>query len=139
MRRTGFRPDIAPWNTIEASAQRTARSLPHGIVRTSCPLSWIELVTEVPVGSSLRIAPAIVDFPQPDSPATPTTSPASTSSETPRRAGREPPATRYETARSRISNSAMSAPLRKARVEDAFERPAAHVERPHHHHDGEAG
>ena len=47
-------------------------------------------MTSVPRGSSRMIAPASEDFPQPDSPASPSVSPAARSKLTPRTAGTWP-------------------------------------------------
>ena len=94
---TGLSACIAPWNTIEASVQRIARSEPGLIVSTSLPLSRTSPVTSVPGGSSRSIAAAIVDLPHPDSPARPSTSPLATSRSIPRTAGTGPACVLYET------------------------------------------
>ena len=94
MRCTGLSEWSAPWNTIEAPAHRTARSAPHFMVCTSSPSNSTRPVTFAEGGCSRRIVAASVDLPQPDSPATPTTSPAATDSETPRTAGTSPPESR---------------------------------------------
>ena len=90
---TGFSACRAPWKTIEAPAQRTARRRPGFIVRMSSPVehgsrprpSWSR-------ECSRRMAPAIVDLPQPDSPASPRTSPLLHRHVTPRTAGTAHPA-----------------------------------------------
>ena len=84
---TGLSVWSAPWNTIARSVQRTARSRPGFIASTSSPSSRTSPVTSVPLGSSRRSAPASDDFPQPDSPASPSVSPTSSSMSTPRTAG----------------------------------------------------
>ena len=58
-----------------ARVQRTARRRPGFIVSTSSPSSSTSPVTSVPGGRTRRSAPAIVDFPHPDSPASPSVSP----------------------------------------------------------------
>nr|BFE87689.1 hypothetical protein GCM10020093_102900 [Planobispora longispora] len=93
-RRTGFSACWAPWKTTEADAHRTARSRPHVIASTSSPSSMISPVTRAVFGSSRSRASASVDFPDPDSPATPRASPSASSSETPRTAGTSPAALR---------------------------------------------
>ena len=90
IRWTGFKACIAPWKITLASVHRTARSLPGFISSTFSPLSMTSPVTLVLSGSSRRIAPAIVDLPQPDSPASPRTSPLSIRKSTPRTAGTSP-------------------------------------------------
>ena len=77
---------------MEAWAQRSARRGPHFIVITSAPDTRTSPVTVAFLGWSRSTVLAIVDFPQPDSPATPTTSPARTTMSTPRTAGSEPSA-----------------------------------------------
>ena len=94
MRCTGLSACCAPWNTIDAPAQRTARSRPGFMASTSSPSRRIWPSVFVPAGSSRSSAMAIVDLPQPDSPATPTVSPWCTSRLTPRTAGTPPPAPR---------------------------------------------
>ena len=81
---------MAPWNTIAASVQRTARSRPGRMVSTSSPSSrtWPEVV--VPGGSRRSTAAAMVDLPQPDSPASPRVWPGSRVRSTPRTAGTAP-------------------------------------------------
>ena len=78
MRCTAFSECIAPWKTIDAPAQRTARSRPHFMVRMSSPSSRISPLRVADAGSSRSSASASVDFPQPDSPAMPSFWPAST-------------------------------------------------------------
>ena len=73
-----------------ASVHRTARSLPGFISRTSSSFSITCPVTLVLSGSNRMMAAAIVDLPQPDSPASPRTSPLSMSKLTPRTAGTSP-------------------------------------------------
>ena len=92
MRFTGFSACIAPWNTIDAPVQRTARSRPGFMSSTFSPSSRIVPSIFVFGGSRRRIAPAIVDLPHPDSPASPTTSPFLTVMSTPRTAGTPPDA-----------------------------------------------
>jgi hypothetical protein len=84
----------APWKTIDASAQRTARSWPKLIFSTSSPSSSTRPVTVAEAGFSRSTVAATVDLPDPDSPATPRVDPASRSSETPRTAGTAPSAVR---------------------------------------------
>ena len=105
IRCTGFIACIAPWKTIDPAVQRTARSFPGVSSRMSFPSSSIRPVIFVFAGSRRRIAPAIVDLPQPDSPAKPSTSPRSTSRSTPRTAGTSPPVVRYSTLRSRTERT----------------------------------
>jgi hypothetical protein len=81
---------MAPWNTMAASVQRTARSRPGRMVSTSSPSSSTLPEVRVPGGSSRRTAAAMVDLPQPDSPASPRVSPASRVRSTPRTAGTAP-------------------------------------------------
>ena len=75
---TGFSECSAPWKTIDAPAQRTARSSPQRIVSTSSPSNSTSPVTVAFGGCSRRMVLASVDLPQPDSPATPTICPRST-------------------------------------------------------------
>ncbi len=89
-RRTGLRECIAPWNTIDAPAQRTARTRPHFMVSTSSPSSRTRPPTRVPAGNSRSRASASVDLPQPDSPASPSFRPASSRRSTPRTASAPP-------------------------------------------------
>src|SRR5258708_29741131 len=89
--RTGFSECSAPWKKIEAPAQRTARRRPQFILSTSSPLNRICPVTLADDGSSRRIEMAIVDLPQPDSPARPRVWPGSRLRFTPRTAGTGPP------------------------------------------------
>lgn len=98
---TALRECIAPWKTMEAPAQRTARTRPHFMVSTSSPSRRISPVTRVPAGSSRSSVSARVDLPQPDSPAMPSFWPAFTVRFTPRTAA-TPPA--YVTSRSRTSS-----------------------------------
>ena len=91
MRRTGLSACIAPWNTTDASAQRTARSRPHFIVVTSSPSRRMSPVIFAVRGSSRSTLIATVDFPEPDSPATPRVSPGLRVRSTPRTAGTSPP------------------------------------------------
>ena len=81
---------IAPWKMMLAPDHRTARNLPGLRASTSCPSSSIVPSIFVFDGSSRRMAPAMVDLPQPDSPARPTTSPFSICRSTPRTAGTAP-------------------------------------------------
>jgi hypothetical protein len=81
---------MAPWNTIAASVQRTARSRPGRMPRTSSPSSSTLPDVFVPGGSRRSTAAAMVDLPQPDSPASPRVSPASRVRSTPRTAGTTP-------------------------------------------------
>ena len=81
---------MAPWNTTAASVQRTARSRPGRMVSTSSPSSSTVPVVLVPGGSSRSTAAAMVDLPQPDSPARPSVSPWSRVRSTPRTAGTAP-------------------------------------------------
>ena len=69
------------------SVQRTARSRPGLMPSTSSPSSSTSPVTLAAGGSSRRSAPASDDLPQPDSPASPSVSPTSSSMFTPRTAG----------------------------------------------------
>jgi hypothetical protein len=84
----------APWKTIEALDQRTARSRPNDIDSTSSSSSRTRPVTAAVLGVSRSTVAASVDLPDPDSPATPRLVPASTSSDTPRTAGTSPSAVR---------------------------------------------
>jgi hypothetical protein len=81
---------MAPWNTIAASVQRTARSRPGRMVRTSSSSSSTLPEVLVPGGSRRRTAAARVDLPQPDSPARPRVSPGSRVRLTPRTADTSP-------------------------------------------------
>ena len=87
IRCTGLRAWSAPWNTIAALVQRTARSSPGRMVSTSLPSRRISPSYLVPAGSRRRMALASVVLPQPDSPASPSEVPAGTSKLTPRTAG----------------------------------------------------
>ena len=60
------------------------------MVRTSSPDTRTSPDTVASLGWSLSTVLAMVDFPQPDSPATPTTSPARTTRSMPLTAGRRP-------------------------------------------------
>jgi hypothetical protein len=104
-RRTGFSACIAPWNTIDAPVHRTARRRRPCISSTFSPSSKISPSVRADFGSSLRSAAAIVDFPHPDSPASPSTSPRSICRSTPRTAGTSPPLVRYVTDRSRANRT----------------------------------
>src|SRR6185437_5806214 len=107
---TGFSECMAPWKMIDAPAHLTARSLPQLIFSTSSPSIRISPVTLAEVGSSRSMDAAIVDLPQPDSPARPSVCPVSTVRLTPRTAGTGPPSVLYVTVRSRSSRRAISAP-----------------------------
>ena len=89
---TGLSACSAPWKTIDSSVQRTARRRPGFIVSTSSPSSSTSPVTSVPRGSTRRSAAAMVDFPQPDSPASPSVSPGAASNDTPAPQGPARPA-----------------------------------------------
>ncbi len=91
---TGLSACIAPWNTIEACAQRSARTLPHFIVVTSLPSTSTSPVTVALLGCMRSTVLVSVDFPQPDSPAIPRVWPASTERLTPRTAGTSRPPVR---------------------------------------------
>ncbi len=84
--RTGFSALIAPWNTTEASAQRTARMRPQFAWSRSSPRNLISPVTFVSRGSSRSRLIATVVLPDPDSPAMPRVSPAASERSTPRAA-----------------------------------------------------
>ena len=101
IRWTGFRACSAPWKMIDAPVHRIARSLPGESASTSSPSSRICPSIAVFSGRRRRIAPAIVDLPQPDSPARPSTSPFSIWRSTPRTAGTPPPCVEYVMRRSR--------------------------------------
>jgi hypothetical protein len=94
IRCTGLSECIAPWNTIEASAHRSARSRPQDSAPTSVPRTSTCPPTCAVRGSSRSAASASVDLPHPDSPASPSVSPASRASDTPRTAGSTPRAVR---------------------------------------------
>ena len=78
---------MAPWNTTDASAQRTARRRPHFMAVTSSPSRRISPVIFAVRGSSRSTLIATVDLPEPDSPATPRVPPGSRVRSTPRTAG----------------------------------------------------
>src|SRR6266700_8453550 len=89
---------------------------------------------------------AIVDLPQPDSPARPRVWPGSRLRFTPRTAGTGPPSVAYVTDRSRSSSSVTGAPnvampsaLPQLRVEHGLERVTDESERHHHENDRDAG
>ena len=84
--RTGLSALMAPWNTMEASAHRTARSRPQLAWVRSSPWKRTLPSTRAPTGSNRSSESAIVDLPDPDSPATPSVWPASRSKSTPRTA-----------------------------------------------------
>ena len=78
IRCTGLSECSAPWNTIEAPAQRTARSSPQRMRQdVVARRSSTSPVTVALGGCSRRMVLASVDLPQPDSPATPTIWPRS--------------------------------------------------------------
>ena len=58
IRCTGFSECIAPWNTIDAPAQRTVRSRPHVMVRMSSPSNRIWPAALAVPGSSRSTARA---------------------------------------------------------------------------------
>ncbi len=89
-RRTGFNACIAPWNTTDASAQRTARNRPHDMDATSTPSSRTCPPVVAVRGSSRSTVIASVDLPDPDSPAMPSVCPAVTVRSTPRTASTGP-------------------------------------------------
>ena len=91
---TGLSACIAPWNTTEASAQRTARTRPQVIAFTSSPSSSTRPPIFADLGSSRSTVPTSVLLPQPLSPAMPSDSPACTASDTPRTAGTSVPCDR---------------------------------------------
>jgi hypothetical protein len=88
---TGFSDVIGSWNTTDISRPRIARKRRGLAVRMSSPSSSIRPSVTCAFSGRRRISALIrVDLPQPDSPTTPTISPACTSSDTPRSACRLP-------------------------------------------------
>jgi hypothetical protein len=83
---TGFMALIAPWKTMAAWVQRTARALFSPSASTSTPSRRTLPATLAKEGSKPMAARISVVLPQPDSPSTPTRSPASTVRSTPRTA-----------------------------------------------------
>ena len=92
MRCTGLSECMAPWNTIDAPAQRTARSRPQLMVEDVLAVEQHAAGHgRASPGSSRSSARARVDLPEPDSPATPSFSPRPRVRSTPRTAGTSPP------------------------------------------------
>jgi hypothetical protein len=74
---------IGSWNTIAMRRPRNARRAPGARPTSSWPASEIEPATIRPGGStSPRIEKPVTVLPEPDSPTSPTTSPAPTSNDT---------------------------------------------------------
>ena len=114
---TGFRAFIALCITTEKSRQRSAASCFSLIATRFCPWNFT-LPPVIAAGglSSWAIANSSVDLPQPDSPTTPTNSPAWTSRSTWSTAttGQEPVS--YSTVRSRTSRSCLLSVTRRLRT-----------------------
>ena len=75
---TGFSAVIGSWNTMPMSSPRMPHSSASDFDRSSSPSSWIDPPLRAEFGSSCMIESAVIDLPDPDSPMTPSTSPAST-------------------------------------------------------------
>src|SRR5690606_1028017 len=118
--RTGLRDDSGSWNTMARSLPRTRDSSASVLPSSSSPRSRTEPVTRAPSGRSPITASASAVFPAPDSPTTPSTSPAPAVRHAPRTA-RTPDA--YRTVRSGTRST------RNARPRPGLWRPAADPER----------
>lgn len=118
MVRTGLREFIADWKTMAISRHRKARSSRGSRARTSLP--WKRMLPAVisAGGFSSRItALAMVDLPQPDSPARPKTSPAPMEKETSSAPTTVRPSLRYSTRRPFTSSTgSMAQPLLSRRA-----------------------
>ena len=146
-RRTGLSECSAPWNTIAASSSAPRAAGPASSCRRPRRRGAPRPRPCVPFGSSRSTAPAIVDLPQPDSPASPSVSPGSRSKRARRAPPGRPPSARYVTCRSRTRAAAVAhgvavaesrwrcrrgrSSFTQAWVEDLFERPPAQRERQH--------
>src|SRR5262245_34258396 len=128
---------MAYWGMIETSLNRKrfmAGSSPMGSFLPSSstvPATW-----RMRPSSRIRLLPR-VDLPQPDSPASPTSSPSATPKLTPSRARTSPRRVRYQTLRSSTRRLTVSQ-LPQPGVEDLVEADVHDVERPHDHGDPEA-
>ena len=103
---TGLRLVIGSWNIIETSFPRIFLNSFSVISSILCPLKRIVPPTSLP-GYAVRpiIEYAVTDFPEPDSPTIPRTSPSSIEKETPLRAFTSPAGVKNDSLSSLISNS----------------------------------
>src|SRR5687768_2520668 len=88
---TGFRLVIGSWKIIDTVEPRTARISGTDNLSSSLPASDSRLADTCPGrGTSLITDRAVIDLPQPDSPTSANTSPASIENETPSTTGTLP-------------------------------------------------
>ena len=107
---TGLSTLIGSWNTIAMRWPRKPRSVSRSSPTSSWPASLTEPATIRPGGSIRpRIESPVTLLPEPDSPTSPTTSPAATSNDTPSTAFTTPARVKKWVARSRTSSSALIA------------------------------
>src|SRR5215204_1009271 len=135
MRRVGLSALMAYWGMIETSLNRKpfirslsqmGSSLPSS---STVPSTW-----RMRPSRRIRLLPR-VDLPQPDSPASPTSSPSATVKLTPSRALTSPRRVRYQTLRLSTRRLTAGSELPQLGVEDLVEADVHDVERPHDHGD----
>src|SRR6478672_11138553 len=81
---TGFSDESGSWKIIARSRPRRSRIWSSGSDNRSVPSNWTEpVIVEPRLGSSRMIASEVTDFPQPDSPTSPTVCPGATEKLTP--------------------------------------------------------
>src|SRR5438876_295323 len=101
---TGLSDVIGSWKIMARPAPRTARMSRSGSVRRSRPSKETLPPTMRPGGGTRRMSErALTLFPQPDSPTSPRTRPASSANDTPSTARASPPSRKKEVRRSRTS------------------------------------
>ena len=104
MRRTGFTCARGSWKIIATLVRNARRSAPASSLM-SRPRYRISPRPARPGGSSRSIARAVIDLPEPDSPTSPTASPARTVSDTSRSTACWTPSTGSRTVRPQTSSS----------------------------------
>src|SRR5581483_7438731 len=109
MRSSGFSRVIGSWKMRPSSGPRSRRRSRGDIVTRLRPLYSTSPSARAPSGSSPRMPRPSVDLPHPDSPTSPSTEPASISSETRSTARTEPRAVPYQSRRLRTSRTALTA------------------------------
>jgi hypothetical protein len=113
--RSGLVWACGSWKIIAAWLARYARSWDGDIRNTSRPTKRTEPSTLAPRGSRRRTVRAVIDFPEPDSPTSPTDSPAAIDRSTRRITSRSPPSSGTLTRRPSISSRALTGDARGAR------------------------
>ena len=105
---TGFNAVRGSWKIIAIFAPRMSRSSFGLRPTSSSPRNFTEPVTSAVFGRSPSTASIVTDFPEPDSPTMPSTSPASRSRSKPRTAYTGPSSVLKVTLRSRISSTRLT-------------------------------